>query len=407
MTRSSMHDVCTPFRNWTLRASRELARHLGAPLRRVAAVLVVAGGLLTSPAGALGRAVPPDAVSLYMEGRYLQALPLFEAAAAASPEDSPAWTWLGATYYHLNRLQDAVRALQRAATLDLRNPAALLFLGLAYLRTGDTARARDFFRRVQNLVPGTEYARSAAAWLSTLTAGPISIPPASPDGQCPPPPATQQVRQPAVFPAPGSSVEIASWGFSIEGAELVIAGELINTSSRDLENVRVQATGFGIDGRELASVAKTLPGTLSAQDLRDFLLKLPTTPPPIWVRLRIQDYADRPQNESLHTVLAIVPPEEYEPLARMRIKVGVVTIPGGPAGSHTICVWIADAARFPLKLARARITVDGKSPTAAERQVRSVDVTPGITASFTVRWREMMQPAAQVRLETVVLAPPP
>jgi hypothetical protein len=373
---------------------------------RLKAFRPVAVGLLalvlTGPlAWAFAQAVPAEGIELYRAGRYAQALSVFLKAVEASPADSAAWTWLGATYFYLNRLREAVLALRRAIELDPRNPAAPLFLGLTYLQLGDTVRARESFQRTQSLSPGTVYARAAAAWLQTIV-----LPTPEPrTGSCPSVPAVV-IRRPDVVESPGDAVQFASTDISIIGGMLVVSGEVTNVSERTIRNVRIEVTGFALNGQPAAHTALVLPGDMDLDDLREFSFRLDVNPPPLWVYLRVTGHSGRPPEERLPSFLLSVPVDLYESVAPQRVKVRATAVPSAPARSHTLCVWISDTGGLPVDRVRVRIAVEGNTQAQAVRHERLMEIDTTSAASFDVRWPALARPSVQATVESIKLSQP-
>ncbi len=374
--------------------------------------LFIAAGLLCALLAVAVRSsaqpFPTGGVPLYQAGRFAEALQLFVLGAQDAPEDPVTWTWLGATYLQLNQLPEAEQALRRAVDLAPQNPAAHLFLGITYARMGDAVRAREAFARAKAVAPGTEYDASASAWLAALGEAAGARSPGLASSQCPRPPAPSRVARPTVPVSQGADavVEIASWAFSLEGAAVHVDGELSNQSDRHIAGIQVQATAYGINGRELTSTRTSLEA-LAAGDLREFAVNVPTAPPPIWVRLQVLEYQGRRPEEPRPAVLVTVPTELYDGLVLSRLKAKASVVPEGVASSHLLCVWIADDAGFPVSAAHARVIVDGYSLVRAERQIISLGISPGTASGVTVRWRDPMRAVPQVEIEGIQFASVP
>ena len=87
------------------------------------------------------------------------------------PSSFIAWTWLGTTLSSdAGQVQPpALLAFRRAAQLAPEHPAPPFFAGLAYLRMGDLATARSYWRRAFALSPvGTVYRQEIGVRLGLL-----------------------------------------------------------------------------------------------------------------------------------------------------------------------------------------------------------------------------------------------
>ncbi|GIX48220.1 MAG: hypothetical protein KatS3mg131_2431 [Candidatus Tectimicrobiota bacterium] len=76
-------------------------------------------------------------------GQYQAAMQAFTAALVENPRSVAALTGLGIAYYKTAAYRAAIETLEEAKGLDADNPEARLYLGLAYLRSGQDARARE------------------------------------------------------------------------------------------------------------------------------------------------------------------------------------------------------------------------------------------------------------------------
>lgn len=97
--------------------------------------------------------------SLALLERYLEASRAFRAAIRRAPDLAAAHNGLGASLMHLGRTDEAILALDRAATLDARDPNPLLNLALLHQRSGEEAAAREAWARALERDPESEIAR--------------------------------------------------------------------------------------------------------------------------------------------------------------------------------------------------------------------------------------------------------
>jgi len=96
-------------------------------------VLLVAG---CSASAAIPRPLPAPnldrGIELYREGRFAEAAQVLEQAAADSPREARAWTYLGLARVKLNQPEDAMPALAKAVELDGKSAEAHFGKGLAH-----------------------------------------------------------------------------------------------------------------------------------------------------------------------------------------------------------------------------------------------------------------------------------
>jgi tetratricopeptide (TPR) repeat protein len=136
---------------WWWHLDREMASRAGRRLRRIVLIVVVLVALVFAAGVILNRLFPVDprvreASDKIMDARtliqnnedYAGALPLFEEAAALTPNDSEAWLWLGATQQKLGQTQASAESFAEAADLipvavDYRAQRATIYLALGML----------------------------------------------------------------------------------------------------------------------------------------------------------------------------------------------------------------------------------------------------------------------------------
>lgn len=99
-----------------------------------AAMMIAAGGVTSLLAAPTADEYVAQAVSLYEKGSYAKAVELLKKALALNPRHVRAYSWLGICYAKLGRTQDALAAFKKVVELD----------------------------------PGSEDARSARRWISRL-----------------------------------------------------------------------------------------------------------------------------------------------------------------------------------------------------------------------------------------------
>jgi len=87
--------------------------------------------------------------SLLRQDKTAAAVTVLESAIAAAPEDVNLWVQLGValTAHAEGEVVPAARlAFDRASRLDPAHPAPAFYLGLAWMQTGEVARAREVWR---------------------------------------------------------------------------------------------------------------------------------------------------------------------------------------------------------------------------------------------------------------------
>ncbi len=383
---------------------------------RAAAILLPILLLLSSPlAVALGQPgsgrspgeqALNEGIKLFLQAKYASALPFLERATKLLPTDSRAWTWLGACYLRLGRLVDARKALERALSLDKSNAAAWLYIGVVRARQGQTAEAREAFHRVLSLDPAGDLALAAQGWLDWLTAAgsPAAALPSSP----PPPPAAPGCpaapKLPEPLPPPGGEqprrippVTITDFTARPRGEQLILEGGVENNGNDDITNVVLQATGFDIGGRAVATGNITIK-ELELDEAKDFRLQIPLRVPLLWVRVRVERYEPRRPDEPLHTLQKHLSPRLFLTLAGRSVRVRAEAIPPGRATSHRICLAITEGGGVPLRAVRILATVSGTTGRGRTRVDRQVALVPERATDFSVTWPAPADPAIEVRV---------
>lgn len=112
-------------------------------------------------------------------GRNEEAVAEFEKALALDPEDCKARSNLGNTYYAMSRYPDAMYEYQRALEFDPDCYSALFNIAVAFADAGIFREAVRYWRRVDQVAPGTEAARQARENIELLepfVSGPVPAP---------------------------------------------------------------------------------------------------------------------------------------------------------------------------------------------------------------------------------------
>lgn len=129
----------------------------------VAAAVVLAAAV---PHAAAAPSLFARARQAALAGRHAEAVNLLRVHVAASPRDTTAWVWLGASYYHLTQYGPALTAFGRAQSLGPSADVAL-WQGAVYALLGRNDHARTAFVYVSRTGrPQTVFV--AVRWLRTL-----------------------------------------------------------------------------------------------------------------------------------------------------------------------------------------------------------------------------------------------
>lgn len=100
----------------------------------------------------------PDRSTLYInlglaimsDNRAVDALPWFDKALELNPRNVTAYSYRGASLYHVGDFTDAIEAFTVAIDLDSKNDITIYNRGMAYLKQGDQkAACQDFHRSCQ------------------------------------------------------------------------------------------------------------------------------------------------------------------------------------------------------------------------------------------------------------------
>ncbi len=107
-------------------------------------------------------------MKLYEQGKYAEAVSVFDQALKQNPEDVSLNFYRGLSQLARNKIQDAIEDLNEVAaktTSPLHEPARW-FLGLAYLESGDIDNAREIFNEIAR--SGDAYSERAAKIIELL-----------------------------------------------------------------------------------------------------------------------------------------------------------------------------------------------------------------------------------------------
>lgn len=111
-------------------------------------------------------------------GELDEAVELFEKALALDPEDCKARSNLGNAYYAQERYPDAMFEYQRAVDLNPKCYSALYNIAVAFADAGIFRDAVKWWKKVEDVAPGTDAARSARENIDLLER--FTQPPAPP-----------------------------------------------------------------------------------------------------------------------------------------------------------------------------------------------------------------------------------
>jgi len=136
---------------------------------RRAAALVLVSALACAAAWADVSADFDAGRQAYREGRWTDALRLFEACRAASPGDATIAQWDGAVLLRLGRGSEALAVLEPVVRADPRNTAALTNVATAWRLMGSDQSAEENLRRALTVDPSYSLARANLASLLMAT----------------------------------------------------------------------------------------------------------------------------------------------------------------------------------------------------------------------------------------------
>jgi tol-pal system protein YbgF len=114
-----------------------------------------------------------QARNLYEQRRYSEAIAQFQQILAENDKSSYADNcqyWIGESYYGLGKFEQAAAEFDKVFTFPRsnKNDAALLKLGLCFVRLGDRQQARSYFEQLIASYPNSSYVASAKRYLSRL-----------------------------------------------------------------------------------------------------------------------------------------------------------------------------------------------------------------------------------------------
>jgi tetratricopeptide (TPR) repeat protein len=126
------------------------------------AALAVSPALLAPPALAAGgtpndlpaRPVDPN----FTEGKkaidakdWARAIPLFQQVVAKDDKNADAFNWLGYAWRNQGDYTQSFAAYEKALAIDPRHRGAHEYIGEAYLKTGNLAKAEEHLKRLDSL----------------------------------------------------------------------------------------------------------------------------------------------------------------------------------------------------------------------------------------------------------------
>ena len=92
-------------------------------------------------------------VTLFDQGRSVEALALAQALTLSHPQHPFAWTAMGAVYQQMGRDADALTPMQRVAALTPNDPSAHSNLGIVLKKLGQLDAAQASYQRALQLKP--------------------------------------------------------------------------------------------------------------------------------------------------------------------------------------------------------------------------------------------------------------
>ena len=135
------------------------ARHL---ILTAAFVLATLLGFAAMPAQAAGGSDPVPAAKPadpnFTEGRkaidaknWAAAIPLFQAVVAKDAQNADAFNWLGYAYRNQGDYEQSFAHYNKALAIDPKHRGAHEYIGEAYLKTGNLAKAEEHLKRLDSL----------------------------------------------------------------------------------------------------------------------------------------------------------------------------------------------------------------------------------------------------------------
>ena len=127
-------------------------------LRRLSLLSAAFGFLVLSAPQQLiaQQAVTPDALAMYREGRYVQAVQLTLAEIRQMPKNMDSYSVLGWSLLKLGRYQEAVSYAKRALEISRYDTRIVEILGAAYYFLGDNSSALNYLQEYTVLAPTGE-----------------------------------------------------------------------------------------------------------------------------------------------------------------------------------------------------------------------------------------------------------
>jgi len=128
----------------------------------VAAMLGFSAGIGSGPALAAGGSDPVPAAKPadpnFTEGKkaidrkdWAAAIPLFQQVVAKDDKNADAYNWLGYAYRNQGNYEESFANYNKALLIDPRHRGAHEYIGEAYLKTGNLAKAEEFLKRLDSL----------------------------------------------------------------------------------------------------------------------------------------------------------------------------------------------------------------------------------------------------------------
>jgi tetratricopeptide (TPR) repeat protein len=126
------------------------------------AALLAAPALLAPPVLAAGGSDPAPAAKPadpnFTEGKkaidakdWARAIPLFQQVVAKDAQNADAWNWLGYAWRNQGDYPQSFAAYEKALSIDPRHRGAHEYIGEAYLKTGNLAKAEEHLKRLDSL----------------------------------------------------------------------------------------------------------------------------------------------------------------------------------------------------------------------------------------------------------------
>ena len=109
-----------------------------------------------------------QADELFSQGRYAEAIPVYQRVLVLAPTDLDAHNDLGLALHYSGQTQAALDVLARGTTMDPKFQRIWLTYGFVLTKTGDTATATSALTKARDLDPNNGVGQEAARLLGII-----------------------------------------------------------------------------------------------------------------------------------------------------------------------------------------------------------------------------------------------